>query len=218
MNAAPPGCDFAHFVPRRLAFAPPYRMLGALRRKPLAAILFWRDHEDHSRSADSMQFPATARADTKPNGDVLGRCVGGKWPLDGKMLDTDYSKAMTVTGVSNCAWSPDHVFVVCDQSIMEESKPSRDLSVYVFDPETATFHFYGLSPTGDRPRTTDLTISPDGNHWEYSSKTEIKGKPVQFRTINEFRNSDQVDRWSEYSTDGGANWVKMGGGSEKRQK
>lgn len=31
--------------------------------------------------------------------DALNRWVGGKWPLDGKMLDTDYSKALPVTGV-----------------------------------------------------------------------------------------------------------------------
>ena len=154
----------------------------------------------------------------KATADVLNRWIGGKWPLDGKMLDTDYSKAMTVTGVSNCGWSPDHIFMLCDQSINEEGKPSRELSVYVFDPENSTFHFYGLSPGGGRPHSTDLAISADGNHWVYSSENEIKGKPVKFRTINEFRNPDHIDWWSEYSTDSGANWVKMGGGSEIRKK
>jgi hypothetical protein len=41
---------------------------------------------------------------------------------------------------------------------------------------------------------------------------------VQFRTINEFRNPDRIDWWSEYSTDGGAHWIKMGEGKETRQK
>src|SRR5664279_5233088 len=126
-------------------------------------------------------------ADPKPTADVLNRWVGGTWPLEGKMLDSDYSKAMTVTGVSNCGWSPNHIFMLCDQSILEDGKPSRELSVYVFDPQNATFHFYGLSPSGDRPHTSDLTISVDGTHWEYFNKSEIKGKAVQFRTINEFR-------------------------------
>jgi hypothetical protein len=155
-------------------------------------------------------------ADPKPTAGVLNRWVGGTWPLEGKMLDSDYSKAMTVTGVSNCAWSPDHVFVVCDQSIIADGKPSRDLSIYAFDPDNATFHFYGLSPSGERPRTGEVTITADGAHWEYLSNTEVKGKPVQFRTINEFRTADRIDWWSEYSTDGGAHWAKMGGGSEKR--
>ena len=160
----------------------------------------------------------TMFADDKPTADVLNRWVGGKWPLDGKMLDTDYSKATTVTGVSTCGWSPDHVFMICDQSIMEDGKPSRGLSVYVFDNANSTFRFFGLSPSGERPRTSDVTISADGSRWEYFTKTEIKGKPVQFRTINEFRNADHIDWWSDYSTDGGAHWVRMGGGSETREK
>ena len=154
----------------------------------------------------------------KANADVLNRWVGGKWPLEGKMLDTDYSKALTVTGVSTCGWSPDHIFMICDQSLLEDGKPSRELSVYAYDPEKETFHFYGMSPTGERPHSTDLSISPDGNHWVYSNQHESNGKTVQFRTINEFRNSDYIEWWSEYSTDGGSHWIKMGGGSEKRQK
>ena len=71
---------------------------------------------------------------------------------------------------------------------------------------------------GGRPHSTDLSISPDGNHWVYSNQHENNGKTVQFRTINEFRNPDYIEWWSEYSTDGGSHWIKMGGGSEKRQK
>ena len=47
---------------------------------------------------------------------MLGHWVAGKWPLEGKMLDTDYSEASTVAGVSSCAWSPDHVFMLCHQA------------------------------------------------------------------------------------------------------
>jgi hypothetical protein len=63
-----------------------------------------------------------------------------------------------------------------------------------------------------------VTITSEGTHWEYLTKTEIGGKPVTFRTINEFRTADHIDWWSEYSIDNGAHWIKMGGGSEKRQK
>jgi hypothetical protein len=154
----------------------------------------------------------------KATADALNRWVGGKWPLEGKMLDTDYSKAVTVTGVSTCGWSPEHVFMICDQSLLEDGKPSRELSVYAYDPEKEAFHFFGMSPTGGRPHSTDLSISPEGTHWVYSSQNEISGKTVQFRTINEFHNADYIEWWSEYSTDGGNHWVKMGGGSERRQK
>lgn len=159
-----------------------------------------------------------AAADNKPNADVLGRWVGGKWPLEGKMLETDFSKPLAVTGVSNCAWSPDHVFVICDQSLLEDGKPSRALSVYAFDPEKGSFHFYGLSPEGGSPHTSDLSISADGDRWVYSGKSEFKGKTVEFRTINEWHGADSVEWWSEYSSDAGQHWTKMGGGSEKRKK
>ena len=159
-----------------------------------------------------------AGAAAKAGNEALERWVGGTWPLEGKMLDTDYSTATTVTGVSKCGWSPDHVFMLCDQSLVVNGKPDRDLSAYVFDAESGKFHFYGLSPKGEKARTSDLDISADGKHWEYHNTSEIKGKKVQFRTINEFRNADHIDWWSEYSTDEGQHWTKMGGGSEMREK
>jgi len=154
----------------------------------------------------------------KPSVDVLGRWVGGKWAGEGKLVDSDYSKAMAVGGVTNCAWSPDHIFVICDQSNTIDGKATRDLSVYAFDPEKATYQMFGMSPGDKHPRTTELTISPDHSRWEYLGKAEISGKQVQFRTVNIFRDNDHVDWWSEYSTDEGAHWARMGEGKESRQK
>jgi hypothetical protein len=158
-------------------------------------------------------------ADTaKPTADVLGRWVGGKWTGDGKLVDSDYSKAMAVGGVTNCAWSPDHISVICDQNNTINGKATRDLSVYAFDPETATYQMFGMSPGGGKPRMTELTISSDHSRWEYLNKADISGKQVEFRTVNIFRDSDHVDWWSEYSSDDGAHWVRMGEGKESRQK
>lgn len=158
-------------------------------------------------------------ADTsKASADVLGRWVGGKWTGDGKMVDSDYSKAMAVGGVTNCAWSPDHIFVICDQNTTVGGKASRDLSVYAFDLEKGTYQMFGMSPGDKHPRTTELTISPDHSRWGYLGKAEISGKQVQFRTVNIFRDNDHVDWWSEYSTDDGAHWIRMGEGKESRQK
>jgi hypothetical protein len=166
----------------------------------------------------SLLLSGLAFAGPQTPEEPLGRWVGGKWVGDGKMLDTDFSKAMPVSGVNNCAWSPDHVFVVCDQDISMNGKPDRALSIYAFDPEKKAYHMYGMSPAGERPRLTDLTISPDGNRWEYLGKAEISGKTVQFRTVNVFHDPDHVEWWSEYSNDGGTHWVKMGDGKESRKK
>jgi len=159
-----------------------------------------------------------ALATDKPSADVLGRWVGGKWVGDAHFVDTDFSKAGTGGGVSTCAWSPDHIFVVCDQDVQDNGKAMRFLSVYSFDPAAGSFHFFGLSPDGDRPRVGDVSISENGAHWEYLTKTTIKGAPVWFRTTNQFKSNDQVDWWSEYSKDEGKNWVKTGGGAESRKK
>ena len=160
----------------------------------------------------------TLVAADKPTADVLGRWVGGEWPLEGKMLDTEFSHAATLTGMSRCAWSPDHVFVVCDEIVFADGKPERNLGVYSFDAQNASYHYLEVTPEGKRPQFSDLIISPDGSRWEYRGSGEVKGKKVLFRTINEHRDPDHIDWWSEYSTDDGAHWIRTGVGSEKREK
>lgn len=157
-------------------------------------------------------------ADNKPGADTLGRWVGGKWIGNGTLVDSDYSKAMKVGGVTTCAWSPDHIFVVCDQAVKANDKPGRELSLYGYDPEAGKFHFYGLSPSEAMPRTPELVISGDGNRWEYLSTETIKGKSMRFRTVNIFHDADHVEWWSDYSADGGQHWTKMGQGTESRQQ
>jgi len=162
---------------------------------------------------------ATAQKSSDKSGaDVIGRWVGGKWVGDAHSVDTEYSKAGSGGGVSTCAWSPDHIFVVCDQDVEDNGKKMRFLSVYAFDPENSSYHFYGMSPEGGRPRAGDVAVTENGAHWEYLTKTTIKDKPVWFRTVNQFKSNDLVDWWSEYSTDEGKSWTKTGGGSEKREK
>ena len=156
-------------------------------------------------------------ADSKPGADVLNRWVGGKWVSSGQFMDSDYSKANHSTATTKCAWSPDHVFVICDQDINFGGTPMRDLSIYTFDPKSSRFFFYGVSLGNEKPRSTALEISENGDRWIYSSTADIKGKSVQFRTTNQFHGSDHVEWWSEFSTDGGKTWTKTGKGEESRE-
>ena len=157
-------------------------------------------------------------ADSKLGADTLGRWVGGKWSGEGSMVNTEFSKAMTVSGVTTCAWSPDHIFVICDQAVKANDKPGRQLSLYGYDPDAGKFHFYGLSPSEATARTPQLEVSRDGNRWEYLNTEDIKGKAVRFRTVNIFHDADHVEWWSDYSADGGQHWTKMGQGTESRQQ
>ena len=159
-------------------------------------------------------MPAQSKLDSK----VLDRWVGGKWVGEGKLFETDYSNAGKANGVSTCDWSPDHVYVVCDQNIEADNGPLLLLSIYAFDPKTSQFHFYGLSRSGDRPRNGDLEISQNGDNWVYLGSAEIKGKTVQFRTTNKFHGNDRIDWWSEWSADNGKTWTKSGAGTETRKR
>jgi len=161
---------------------------------------------------------ALLAADKASPNDVIGRWVGGKWVSAGRFLDTDFSQANTTSAVTRCAWSPDHVFVTCDQDINFGGTRLRDLSIYAFASKTNKFYFYGISLGEEKPRSTALDISDNGERWVYSGSDEIKGKTVQFRTINQFHGPDMADWWTEFSTDGGKTWTKSGEGKETRQK
>lgn len=164
-------------------------------------------------------FPmALCAADAKPDAKVLDRWVGGKWVGEGVFVDSAYSKTNKASSVTKCAWSPDHIFVICDQDINFGGTPLRDLSIYSFAPKAGKFYFYGVSLGEEQPRHTALEISDNGERWVYSSADEIKGKSVQFRTTNQFHGNDQVEWWTEWSDDGGKTWTKTGTGKESRQK
>jgi hypothetical protein len=155
-------------------------------------------------------------ADTPTGSDILNRWVGGKWVGSGEFVASDFSQANKSSATTTSTWSPDHIFVVCDQDINFGGTPMRDLSIYTFSPKTNKFYFYAVSLGQDKPRSADLAIT--GGRWVYSSSNRIKAKTVEFRTVDVFRDNDNVEWWSEFSTDGGKTWTKTGSGKETRQK
>jgi hypothetical protein len=157
-------------------------------------------------------------ADATPGADVLNRWVGGKWVGSGQFVESGFSKANKSSAVTTCVWSPDHIFVICDQDINLGGTPMRDLSIYAFAPQTNKFHHYAVSLSQEKPRNSALDISENDDRWVYSSIDHIKGKSVAFRTVDQFRGADTVLWRSEFSTDGGRNWTKTGEGKESRQR
>jgi hypothetical protein len=157
-------------------------------------------------------------ADATHGADVLNRWVGGKWVGSGQFVDSDFSKANKSSAVTTCVWSPDRIFVICDQDINFGGTPMRDLSIYTFAPKTNKFYFYGVSLGQEKPRNTSLDIGENGDRWVYSSTNDIKGKSIQFRTVNQFHGMDTVEWRSEFSADGGKTWTKTAEGKETRQR
>ncbi len=133
----------------------------------------------------------------------------GKWKGAGESKDTAYSKAGTTTAETNCNWSPNQGFLICDQKV----PTGNDLSIYTYNEQDHTFQFVGLSRGSNRVRALKLVI--EGKHWTYLSETQINGKRVQFRTVNEFTNPDTVVYKAEYSEDG-EHWVLMSEGTNRR--
>jgi hypothetical protein len=156
---------------------------------------------------------ADAKPGHRPPQPMGGRQMG-QFP---QFVDSDYSKANSATAVTRCIWSPNHIFVVCDQDVNFGGRPMHDLTIYTFDPQTSRFYFYRVS-RNEKPRSTALDISENGERWTYSSTADIKDKSVQFRTTNQFHGNDHVEWWSEYSIDGGKNWTKTGSGKESREE
>lgn len=150
----------------------------------------------------------TLFAGDKPDAAILDRWVGGRWVI----------KDAKVAAVSNCAWSPDHVFVVCDQEVNADGKHTRYLSVYGFDPATSKYFFHGISLGDEKPHSTALEISADGNHWVYSATEDASKDATQYRTINQFHGPDLVEWQTESSNDGGKTWTKTAGGKEIRER
>ena len=157
-------------------------------------------------------------ADSATGADVLNRWVGGRWVGSGQFVDSAFSKASTASAKTRCTWSPDHIFVVCDQDILFGGQRMRDLSIYSYAPKTRKYYFYGISLGEEKARNPALDITGNGERWVYLSTDEIKGKPVQFRTTNQFKNNDTVEWFTEYSTDEGKTWTKTGSGKEMREK
>ncbi|HZS43830.1 MAG TPA: hypothetical protein VFC63_01900 [Blastocatellia bacterium] len=140
----------------------------------------------------------------------------GKWQSKGVTLDTPYSKAGTNGAETNCVWSQNRGYMVCDQLVHTADGPSNDLSIYTYNPTDNSFSFFGLSRNDAHARTPKLTI--EGNLWTYSGGFDNKdGKHISFRTVNDFKSRDLVTYVTEYSEDG-QHWIQMGSGSSTRIK
>lgn len=139
----------------------------------------------------------------------------GKWNAAGEMNDTPYSKAHPARSATNCDWSANHGFMICDQLIESSDGLRNDLSIYTYNEKSHEFAFFGLSRNDPEPRATKLTI--DGDLWTYSSDDMDGSKRIHFRTTNQFVSPDTVVWRSEYSEDG-THWVLMGQGKDTRTK
>ena len=145
--------------------------------------------------------------------DELNR-FAGTWDAPGTLLTTPYSTAAHADAVNTCGWSQDHIFMICQQSLAIDGKPSHVISIYTYDETANAYHFFNVHRNG----AASTTIAVAGDTITYTDSFKDKGKNVTIRTLNVWENPDRY-RWrTEYSTDGGATWSLMASGISQRRR
>ncbi|HEV7179506.1 MAG TPA: hypothetical protein VGN11_06520 [Candidatus Baltobacteraceae bacterium] len=137
----------------------------------------------------------------------------GTWDGPGTFVDSAYSQAGTANAVTTCAWSENHVFVICQQRVVMNGKPSSDVSVYAYDEAAKKYHFYNIGVAS--ANGTQLRV--DARSMTYTDTFTDGAKHVTTRTLNVWENPGRYTWRSEYSLDGGATWTLMGSGTATKR-
>jgi hypothetical protein len=143
--------------------------------------------------------------------DQLDR-FSGTWHGQGTFVETPYSTAGTSSATTTCAWSGDHLFMVCQQAVTMNGKRDDNLAVYSYDDAAGAYRFFNIRPG----RITSTPITVDGNTITYPFSFTDKGKNVTIRTLNVWKNANLYTWRTEYTIDGGAMWTLMASGTSQR--
>jgi hypothetical protein len=143
--------------------------------------------------------------------DELDRFVG-TWQSQGTFVDGPYSKAGPATATTTCAWSNNHVFMICQQSVQMNGVNDDDLGIYTYDQAGSVYRFYNVHAN----RTTSTNVTVDGSTIAYPYSFTDKGANVTIRTLNVWANPNLYNWRTEYSTDGGKTWTLMASGASQK--
>ena len=143
--------------------------------------------------------------------DALDR-FAGTWQSQGTFVDTAYSSAGSASGTTTCAWSGDHMFMICQQVATLNGKRDDDVAIYSYDDSSNAYRFYNVHAT----QVTSSVITVNGNTVVYPFTFVDKGKSVTIRTLNIWDNPKFYTWRTVYSTDGGTTWTLMANGTSRR--
>jgi len=143
--------------------------------------------------------------------DQLDR-FAGTWQTQGTFVETPYSTAGSATGTATCAWSTDHLYMICQQSNVLAGKQDDDVAIYSYDDASQAYKFYSVRAS----RSTTATITIDKNTVTYPFSFTNNGETVSIRTLNEWTGPDSYTWRSEFSTDLGKTWTLMASGTSQR--
>jgi hypothetical protein len=118
-----------------------------------------------------------------------------------------------VSALSNCAWTPEHGGVVCEQIITGLAGGARHaLNLYTFDATEKRYVYYGLPRPGEAMAPVPLGI--EGRVWTYGGRKPEGGGPMN-RTINDF-SAPGIYTWRQETSQDGKEWTVGRRGQSKR--
>lgn len=130
----------------------------------------------------------------------------GHWLGETEYKETAYSKAAHAKSDVQCAWSPDHGYMVCEYKRID-GRPSDHLSIFTYDQADKSYRHTGLSQDY---KPLDQVTTIDGNRWTAPMQdVGPKGEKVDLRNVWEFLSADHHIAREEYSTDAGQHWTVL---------
>lgn len=144
------------------------------------------------------------------SGGVVAAGGGGAAALQ-PIVGTWKSDAGGVSAVSACAWTPQHLAVVCDQTIATPQGVRHATNLYTYDSTQNRYVYYGVNAAGQVVNPVPLAI--DGNVWTYGGQAGPDG--VIYRTINDFSAGSSYT-WERQSSRDGKTWTRLAGGTSER--
>jgi len=137
----------------------------------------------------------------------------GHWESSANFYKTSMSEAKNISAKTDCTWSPQQRYLVCEQTVNDGDKPTVQLSMFA-PLEGETFRFYRLAGTGD-PHSGKVNIS--GSIWTWDDTFDNgKGGKTEIRTTNTFHGDEEIFK-TEFSENGGP-WTTMLEGKAHRTK
>lgn len=151
-----------------------------------------------------IAFTAASGAGPATRRDPLSRFLG-HWEGSGKFAETKFAPAHALTSTTDCSWSPQGSYLVCEQLIHENDATHTQLTVFMPDSSGDTFTFYSFNTPGQKPFQGSLTIKD--NVWTYGPLPDAANSYPVFRTTNIFQANSESFK-TEFSEDG-SHWTTM---------
>ena len=134
--------------------------------------------------------------------DALGAIVG-TWQSD--VVDGRSARSW-------CAWTPQRLAVLCEQTIKAPDGEHRVLNLFTYDSSSHKYFLYVEQQAGITLAPVPIAI--EGRRWVYGGAAAPAGQR-RFRTINDFSERD-VYTWTTESSEDGVQWTRVTGGHSTR--